>query len=65
MADSKRPFCFECGGQLVHLNGVAVYAVRDYHGTQVKMHKDCAKWWDDDEAETNVTARKREEPRHD
>lgn len=57
MTDAKRPFCFECGGQLTYLNGTPVYAVRDYHGSPVKLHKDCAKRLDEEKPLTaKVTA---------
>lgn len=64
MIDTKRPFCFACGRQLAYNNaGVLVYATRDYHGSPIKMHKDCAKRWDEDKP---LTARPTsEEPRHD
>lgn len=46
--DSKRPFCFECGRQLAYVAGELVFSVRDYHGSRVKMHKDCAKRFDEE-----------------
>lgn len=47
--DSKRPFCFECGRQLSYVAGEPVFVVRDYYGSPVKMHKDCAKKSDERE----------------
>lgn len=55
--DSKRPFCFECGNQLAYVNGVLVFDTRDYHGTQVKMHKDCAKRYDEEKPVTAKVVR--------
>lgn len=46
--DSKRPFCFECGRQLVSVAGQLIFASRNYHGSAVKMHKDCAKRFDEE-----------------
>ncbi len=41
--DSKRHFCFECGNQFVFIKGVEIFTEQSYHGTLVKLHKDCAK----------------------
>lgn len=58
-AASRRPFCFECGKQLMYVNGAPVFEVRNYHGTKVKLHKDCAKRWDEDKPITAQETKQR------
>lgn len=39
--------CFECGKHFQRAqNGQPIYAERQYHGSPVKMHKDCAERYD-------------------
>lgn len=40
-----RPRCYECGKQLMYVNGKPVFAVWiDPIGNEHKMHKDCFKY---------------------
>jgi hypothetical protein len=50
--DSRRPFCFECGNQLMYVDGEPLFETRDYHGAAVRLHKECAKRWDKDKPVT-------------
>lgn len=51
-----RPRCFECGRQLMYVNGKPTFfEYTDPIGAKHKMHKQCAKWGGYDKK--NVTAK--------
>lgn len=62
MNDTPRTFCHQCGTPLTFSNGSPVYALVDYHGNTVRMHKGCAKRFEEDKP---LTVQTREEPPRD
>lgn len=52
--------CFQCGRPLVQaVTGKPVEGVeRDYHGSKVKLHKCCAKTFDEDNRKLTAQERK-------
>jgi hypothetical protein len=57
-----RGICWRCGNALCYNNdGELVVAERKIDGNPVKMHKDCAKQYDEEFSEAKVTARERKQ----
>ena len=52
----SRPTCWECGKQLMYVNGKPVFQTwTDPLGNTVKMHKDCYKYGGYENAKTMPT----------
>lgn len=57
---SKR--CFECGKKFMWMKGTMIFAIREYGGNPVRVHKACAERMD---TQKELTATDKKEGTHD